>query len=255
MSKIYRIFLTISIIFSVITFMIDHDPQNIKTSIVKWLELFGVNEKNIPSFLYSVHNTEHIAFFYYIHKIIIVILIFIFTKFIYNKVRNYRALHYLYYWSLKLTPSKKDAKKFVFISLHDGIAKIVEQLDVKQLYKDYKFYDHTIYPYLKYKQCSSLELFVIFTFILEEKLILYAHKIIDSGHNRINTTHLSLQQIPKDFFRTSCDIYNENCWMANYSTICNGRYQYTNVSMQLKELDHFIKEHKSTNILHSKHIT
>jgi hypothetical protein len=126
--------------------------------------------------------------------------------------------------------------------VHDGIAKIIEQLDVQQLWKLYKFYDHNIYPDLKYKRCNiSPELFIIFTLIQEEKLILYGHKIIDNGYNRINTTHLSLQRIPKRFF-TSCDIYSENSWTDNYSTVLNlhREYEYTNVSMKCEELDIFM---------------
>lgn len=151
----------------------------------------------------------------------------------------------------------KDTKKSFFISLHDSIAKIIEQLDVQQLWKLYKFYDHNIYPDLKYKKCNiSPELFIIFTLIQEEKLILYGHKIIDNGYNRINTTHLSLQRIPKRFF-TSCDIYSENSWIDNYSTVLNihREYEYTNVSMKCEELDIFIKQHQSTNLLTSKHIS
>jgi hypothetical protein len=69
--------------------MIDHDPQHIKTAIVKWLELLEVNEKNIPSFLYSIHSTEQIPYFFYIHKIIIAVPIFIFCKFLYKNLNNY----------------------------------------------------------------------------------------------------------------------------------------------------------------------
>lgn len=35
-----------------------------------------------------------------------------------------------------------------FNSLHDAIAKIIQQLDINQLWKDYRFDDYTIYPYL-----------------------------------------------------------------------------------------------------------
>lgn len=258
MSKVSSIiFFISSIIVNVFIFIVDHNPQDIKPSIVKWLKLLEVNEKNIPSFLYSIYSTEQILYFYYIHKILILVPIFILTKFIYNKVKNYYTFKSLYYWLLKFILNIQDIKKPVFISLHDGIAIIVEQLDVQQLWKDYKFNDYTIYPDLKYKRCSiAVELFIIFTLIKEEKLILYAHKIIDNGHNRINTTHLSLQRIPKRFF-TICDIYSENRWIDNYRTIRNihGEYEYTNVSMKSIELDKFIKEHKSRNILTSKHIT
>jgi|Laugresu1bdmlbsd_1035121.scaffolds.fasta_scaffold31054_2 hypothetical protein len=135
-----------------------------------------------------------------------------------------------------------------FNSLHDAIAKIIQQLDINQLWKDYRFDDYTIYPYLKFKQCSRFELLVIFTLIREGKLILYAHKIIDSGYNCIDTSHLPLQQVPKEFFTTSCDIYNENRWLDNYSIICrfHGGYEYINISVKSSELNSFIKQHKLT---------
>ena len=57
---------------------------------------------------------------------------------------------------------------------------------------------------------------------------------------------LGLQQIPKDFFIRSCDIYNENRWTDNYSAIrtYNGGYEYINISIKSTELENFIKEHK-----------
>jgi len=134
-----------------------------------------------------------------------------------------------------------------FISFHDAIAKIIEQLDVKQLCKYYKLNEHTIYLYLTYERFNSFELFVILTLIREDKLTIYAHKVIGIGDNTINTTYLSLQKIPKSLFLT-CDIYSAKSWSDNYNTIYNsihGTYKYTNVSMKLEELDDFIKKHKS----------
>ena len=142
------------------------------------------------------------------------------------------------------------AKKF--IPLNKAIAQIINQLDINKLCKDYRFDDHTIYPHLQYKKCGrieSIELLTIFTLIREEKLILYAHKIIDSGHNYIDTSHLPLQRISKDFFST-CDIYNKDTWMDNYNIIRNpydGGEYYVNISIKSTELDNFIKEHKLTS--------
>lgn len=247
MSKVYFVIFLLPAIWNIFVFMVDHEPQHIKPSIVKWLECLEVNEKNIPTFLYSIHSTEQIPYFYYIDKILTLVPIFILIYFIYHKVKNYHTFKCLYHWLFKFVSDTQNIKNPVFISLHDAIAKIIEQLDVKQLCKYYKLNEHTIYLYLTYERFNSFELFVILTLILEEKLTLYAHKVIGVGCNTINTTHLSLQKIPKSLFLT-CDIYSAKSWSDNYNTIYNsihGIYKYTNVSMKLEEVDNFIKKHKS----------
>jgi hypothetical protein len=244
-----------AIVFEIINFMLNNNPEDLKPAIVKWLR-FLVSEENLPSFLYSIHGSEQIPFFVYIHKTIVIILVVYFFYFILKKVKNYSVVRCLYCWLFQFISSIKHIKEPVFISLHDGIAKIIEQLDVKQLCEYYQLNEHTIYLYLTYERFSSFELFVILTLIRQEKLILYGHKIIDTGYNQINTTHLLLQKIPKSLFIT-CDIYSEKSWSDNYNKIYNnihGRYKYTNVSMKCEELDSFIKQHKSTNLLTSKHI-
>ena len=224
----------IRVIFSLLSFLIQIapiimsiPPEIAISTIAKWLLVLGINTNNIPNFLFNPCV---------------------------NKVLYFLSFLIILRWLSKIVPLKKlfskiktykSIKNSDFISLHDAIAKII-QLDINLLWNEYKFDDYTIYPYLKHKQCSRFELLVVFTLIREGKLILYAHKIIDSGHNCIDTSHLPLQQIPKDFFIRSCDIYNENRWTDNYSAIrtYHGGYEYINISMKSTELENFIKEHK-----------
>lgn len=205
-------------------------PEIAISTIAKWLLVLGINTNNIPNFLFNP---------------------------CFNKVLYFLSFLIILRWLSKIVPLKKlfskiktykSIKNFDFISLHDAIAKII-QFDINQLWNEYKFDDYTIYPHLRYKKCDrieSIELLTIFALIQEGKLILYAHKIIDSGHNYIDTSHLPLQQIPKEFFKT-CDIYSKNTWMDNYTIIRNfyaTEEYYVNVSMKREELDCFIKEHK-----------
>jgi len=261
MSKVSSIIFLLSLIINFFIFMVDHEPQTIKPAIVKWLELLEVSEKNIPSFLYSLYSSEQIPYFYYIDKIFTWVPIFILTHFIYNKVKNYYTFKCLYHWLFKFISSIKNIKKPVFISFHNAIVKIMEQLDIEALYKNYNLNKHTSRSYLEHQQSGSLELFVILTLIQEEKIILYARRVIENGSNYVDTRPLLLQRIPIKFFnndsRNGFNIYDANCWADNYCTIVDihGKCQYTEVSIKSKELDNFIQEHKSTNLLTSKHIT
>jgi hypothetical protein len=240
-----------AIVFEIINFMLNNNPEDLKPAIVKWLR-FLVSEENLPSFLYSIHSSEQIPFFVYIHKIIVVTVIAYFFYFMLKKVKNCSVVRCSYYWLFQFVSSMKNKKEPVFISLHDAIAKIIQQLDIKQLWKDYRFDDYTIYPCLGYKKYGRFEdssLLAIFTLIQEEKLILYGHKMIDSDDNCIDTRHLGLQRIPKEFLST-CDIYDRATWSGHYNEICNpycrGEY-YVNISIKSAELDNFIKQHKLTS--------
>ena len=225
----------IRVIFSLLSFLIQIapiimsiPPEIAISTTAKWLLVLGIN--NIPNFLFNPCV---------------------------NKVLYFLSFLIILRWLWKIIPLKKlffkikrtkSIKNSDFIPLNDAIAKII-QLDINKLYNEYKFDDYTIYPNLRYKKCDSFESFqllVIFTLIFEGMLILYAHKIIDSVYNRVDTSHLPLQQIPKEFFRT-CDIYSKNTWVDDFSIIRNfyaTEEYYVNVSMKRKELDSFIKQHK-----------